>query len=469
MSLGSRLMYHYTARWRCARTWFKSQAPRLRVGEHHHIPPAWVLLHLSAVSIGVALLEPLAGPVYGPSPHDEYIGSLFPMLRSAFTSMALLMLFVTTICACLLYLFLIAAHLHSRWWLILLSICLLMITIYLIGLHGTLAIQIRVGILAYGLAAYVRVQWGRNGGWLISGMVALAILESMLFKEALLPQAPFLPTILQYLVWLAGLIYIQSLCGLGVQEHTARIHSEQLVRDLLAAQEQLRVAALDAEELAVLHERERMAREIHDTVAQHLAAIRMHLEASMVTFVHEPTTARRHMEHACDLAGTSLREARRAILELRTEPSDEQPFATALEALASTWHPLSSDRGEAVCHVSAEVCALPLAFTVKTACYRVAQEALANAARHGHATQVEIEVSVEAQDLCMTITDNGCGFDPDDISEACARDSFGIKGMRERLHLVQGHLDIISAPGAGTQIAALIPIGEILGQRTLRQ
>jgi signal transduction histidine kinase len=97
---------------------------------------------------------------------------------------------------------------------------------------------------------------------------------------------------------------------------------------------------------------------------------------------------------------------------------------------------------------------------VELACYRVAQEALTNAIRHAHATQVSIELRTSGQELELTVHDNGVGFDPDDmLARAREGKSIGLLGIQERAKLAGGQVDIRSLPGKGTSIQARFPLG----------
>jgi len=226
----------------------------------------------------------------------------------------------------------------------------------------------------------------------------------------------------------------------------------------------LRAYALHAEELAVMRERTRVAREIHDTLAQGLAAIKMHLETGSA-FLHEPELARKHMERARDLAGEYLNEARNSILELRSDALDGQVLPGALAALVTSWraaHGTEGTPGDITYRVSGVDQQAPFWLSVppavELACYRIAQEALSNTTKHSQARHVEIELSKEGSELCLTITDDGLGFDPASIDGGPENRGFGIVGMRERMKLLHGRFEIISAPGAGTQVVAMIPL-----------
>jgi len=246
----------------------------------------------------------------------------------------------------------------------------------------------------------------------------------------------------------------------GVAEREARRHSEQLVHELQVAQAQLRAYAAQAEDVATTRERARLAREVHDTLAQGLAAITLHLDVGDTVFDTSPAQARQALRRARDVAQTHLREARWTVLALRTAARPPVPLPAALAALAAAWEPWAgAPRGQATFHADAAVAATRAAPAVELAYYRVAQEALRNAARHGHAQQVAVELSLEPQGLCLTVTDDGCGFDPATVQPR-TDGGVGLIGMRERVELLGGQLDVVSAPGAGTQIVATVPLSE---------
>ncbi len=219
-----------------------------------------------------------------------------------------------------------------------------------------------------------------------------------------------------------------------------------------------------------MRERERVAREVHDTLAQGLTAIKMHLEASTMVFRLQPELAQKHIERASELAGEHLSETRNSILNLRADALDGRTLPLALAKLAPAWRSdsgliasTSASSGTGAAFSVSGIAEndpfwLSIPPAVELACYRIAQEALSNAAKHGRAQRVEIELSLERQELCLTVTDDGCGFDPFAISRDTERVGFGIIGMHERLKLLNGRLEIVSAPGAGTQVVAMIPL-----------
>jgi two-component system NarL family sensor kinase len=265
----------------------------------------------------------------------------------------------------------------------------------------------------------------------------------------------------QAIIWAIGLLCLHIFTGLGVHEREARRRSDQLVKELTLAQEQLRAYALHAEELATMRERTRVAREVHDTLAQGLAAIKMHLETGGKVFNDAPDQSRKHIERARELAGEYLQETRNTILDLRSGALDGRTLPHALAALVVAWRPASGTHGATFCVSGIEEEATfwqRLSPSIELTCYRIVQEALSNATRHGQAQHIDVELSIEQEQLCLTITDDGLGFDPSPLASDHRGSGFGIIGMQERLKQLSGELEIISAPGAGTQVVAMIPL-----------
>jgi two-component system NarL family sensor kinase len=225
-----------------------------------------------------------------------------------------------------------------------------------------------------------------------------------------------------------------------------------------------------ATQMALVEERNRLAREVHDTLAQELAGIVLHLEAADALLDTAPERARARIRQALAQARESLAEARRSVLDLRAGPLERQTLSAALEALGRRF------AEEAGIAVSADVAlgGVRLPSRIEEALYRIAQEALANVRRHAQASAVWITLRLEGDQAVLTIADNGRGFAanvapdaPPALSPASSATNasaqpgghgFGLIGMQERAHLLSGTLRISSCPGAGTQIEARIPL-----------
>ena len=339
---------------------------------------------------------------------------------------------------------------------------------------GPAQVRFFVLIMLYGLVVHARVAFKDRDCLLVEGTVSLATLIGLLvtggtdFEEQLRRTIVALgigtrsPTVLlQFGIWLLGLCFLHVFVGLGVHERATRLKSEQLVEELTHTQRQLREYALRAEELAIVRERSRVAREIHDTLAQGLAAIKMHLEIEAAA--HRDHTVSARLDQLRMLASTLLDETRHSILELRTEVLEGNTLPEALHALARSRSAAEHEDGTTVLFLADDRLSdgelwSAVSLTVTLTCYRIAQEALTNACKHAKAERVLIELSLEGDELCLTVTDNGCGIDMEQIAEQRERRSFGIVGMRERARAVGGRLDILSAPAIGTQVVAMIPL-----------
>jgi two-component system NarL family sensor kinase len=219
---------------------------------------------------------------------------------------------------------------------------------------------------------------------------------------------------------------------LGVAIERARLHARRL-------------------EAAQTEERNRLAREIHDTIAQDLSAIAFQLEAAeaLLDQQAEPERIRRSVTAALGLSRKGLEEARRSVLDLRAAPLEGRTLPAALAALAA-----EAGSGTVIFELepsAASLAALPPA--VEIGLYRIAQEALQNALRHAAAARILIRLEASPERVRLTIEDDGRGFV---TGEAGGR--FGLVGMRERARLLNGSFEIASSPGAGTRINAEIPL-----------
>lgn len=211
--------------------------------------------------------------------------------------------------------------------------------------------------------------------------------------------------------------------------------------------------AEETTQLARAEERARLAREIHDTLAQGLTAIALHLEGALRHLTAQPERAQQRLERALQTARESLEEARRSVLDLRAAPLAGKPLTSALRSLA---RPFTSETGIRA-RVRAETArALPLRMEAEL--FRIAQEALVNVRRHAEATEVEIHLQQTPRGVRLSVRDNGHGFDP----RLVASDRQGIVGMRERARLAGGTLRVISRRRApsGTTVVASVPIRE---------
>lgn len=239
---------------------------------------------------------------------------------------------------------------------------------------------------------------------------------------------------------------VALLIGLGYQALAREAEQrESLVRELLATRGQL---AATEHESGVLAERARLAREIHDTVAQGLSSIQMLLHAAERADPDRPGVE--HIQLARETAATNLADTRRFIRELTPPALDDHGLGGALRRLAvSQW---ATEGLEVNVRVSDSV---ELPMHVQTALLRIAQGAIANVIQHAHASTATITLVIDLDRLYFAITDDGHGFDPAQPSSQTGgrSDSFGLQATRERVNQLGGVLTVDSHPGRGTTLA----------------
>lgn len=223
---------------------------------------------------------------------------------------------------------------------------------------------------------------------------------------------------------------------------------ERLLAELIRTRQQL---AESERAQGALNERARLAREIHDTVAQGLSSIQMLLRAAERD-IPEPGAG--YVRLARETAAESLADTRQIIREL-TPARLGDGLVAALERLGREL----SERSSITVQVDAEELALPMG--IQTALLRIAQGALSNTIRHAQAAQIVVELRGDDSDVSLTVRDDGRGFDAASaVGGTHAADSFGLQAMRERVEQFGGTLDVESAAQQGTRVTARLPLRE---------
>ncbi|MFC8373764.1 sensor histidine kinase [Streptomyces sp. NPDC057239] len=226
----------------------------------------------------------------------------------------------------------------------------------------------------------------------------------------------------------------------------------RLIEELTATRADLARAQHNA---GVLAERERLAREIHDTLAQGLSSIQLLLRAAERAFPGRPDAAARHVESARQAAVDNLAEARRFVAALTPPALEGTTLAGALERLCATTS--ARHRLTARFHLTGDP--VPLATAQEVALLRIAQSALANTVRHAGATIAEVTLSHLGDHVALDVVDDGRGFDPVRLPAPDAEaGGFGLAAMRARAQALGGTLTVGSAPGHGTALAARMPL-----------
>ena len=223
-------------------------------------------------------------------------------------------------------------------------------------------------------------------------------------------------------------------------------------------------AAAQGRAAGILAERQRLAHEIHDTLAQGFTSIVTQLEAAEQVLPEDRDAARRHLDRARRTARESLDEARRTVEALRPGVLDQAPLAAALRTVIERWHDGLDDDIEVTLGVTGAPASAAADADVDAALLRVAQEALTNVARHARASRVDVTLSYLDDLVLLDIQDDGVGFTVDGratgsrATGSVATGGYGLLSMRERLQGVGGELVVESAPGDGTTIAARLAL-----------
>ena len=209
--------------------------------------------------------------------------------------------------------------------------------------------------------------------------------------------------------------------------------------------------AATVEQLAVARERSRLARDLHDTLAHSLSAVAVQLEGARAQWSEDPAAARDLQAKALASARQGLVEVRRAIQALRASPLEDLGLLLALAELADT---TAARSGQAL-RLDLPDRLPPLDPAVEQGIYRIASEALANAAQHAAATTLTLALQLADRRLTLTIADDGVSFDP---ARAEASGHFGLLGMSERSTLIGGELTIESRPRQGTIVRLSVEV-----------
>ena len=236
-------------------------------------------------------------------------------------------------------------------------------------------------------------------------------------------------------------------------DDTDMLIAQTLANQLAVAIENARIFD-EARDLAVLEERNRMAREIHDTLAQGFTGIVIQLEAGEQAMERDADELRGHVAMAKSLARECLAEARRSVWNLLPESLEQNPLdviiQTEVERFAAT---SKADANFTLLGMRRQLPAV-----AQAALMRICQESLSNIGKYANADAVDVTLDFALDTVTLTVADDGAGFDPDAVRIEEGRGGFGIIGMRQRARLLRGDVTITSAPGAGAKVEARIPI-----------
>ncbi len=284
------------------------------------------------------------------------------------------------------------------------------------------------------------------------GVIAVLLLTGAILYAQLAaagaPVSPANPIVWMFLLSALGAILLGMWISAIIGQSRRR---RQLIEQLEATQAELAAAERRA---GMLEERQRLARDIHDTLAQGFTSIVMHLEAAEQALPGDAATLQRHLDLARATARSSLEQARRVVYALRPQSLDQRSLADAIERTAARWQ---EESGIALTTtVTGEP--IPLHPEIEVTLLRAAQEALANVRKHAQATAVQLTLSYMADRVVLDVHDNGVAFAGAAASPLSG--GYGLQGMRERAEQCGGSVTVESEAGLGTTVVVSIPIAD---------
>jgi NarL family two-component system sensor histidine kinase LiaS len=224
----------------------------------------------------------------------------------------------------------------------------------------------------------------------------------------------------------------------------------QLGQRLNRMAEQLKILLRRRQEMAVSEERNRLARDLHDSAKQEALAASLELGTALTLYERDPGEAKKHLQEADTLVDAVRKELTNLVHELRPQAMDSQDFSETLKEYAFEW----SQRNNIELEFNV-IGNFELSLQPRETLFRIAQEALANVARHSSASYAELTLEYGTGSVTMTIKDNGLGFTPE-----APHGGVGLASMRERAESAGGDFTVESVPGRGTQIIVSMPIAD---------
>ena len=281
--------------------------------------------------------------------------------------------------------------------------------------------------------------------WPVVGLFALgtAVLEISLVmtNTTTLPTQATATSAVIFVAIVRSVTFLVIGYFINVLVHRLRTQQEELVQ----ANARLGHYASTVEQLSISRERNRLARELHDTLAHTLSGLSVQLEATQAYWDVEPETARNLLTRSLAATRSGLNETRRALKALRASPIDDLGLLLALQQLAES----AAERGKLSLSLSLPHQMPSLSPDVEQCIYRIAQEALENVVYHANAQTLVIQLTLSEEEIYLKVEDDGLGFDMKHFQET---GHYGLAGMRERAQAAGGKLAISSKSGKGTTV-----------------
>jgi signal transduction histidine kinase len=244
------------------------------------------------------------------------------------------------------------------------------------------------------------------------------------------------------------ILFVAMFAHLRQNEQQARERAEKLMLELEDANTRLAAYAAQAEELAMTQERNRLAREIHDNLGHYLTIVNVQIEAARAVIQSDPARGLDALNKAQDLTQKGLTRVRESVAALRESPVSNRPLSEAIVSLVE-------ETQSSGLVTEFKVIGIPVSLKNKVALalYRASQEGLTNVRRHARASRVDVLLDFQPEQVLLEVVDNGVGA-------ADTGGGFGLLGIRERVQLLGGRLEIDTSVGKGFCLRASVPVSD---------
>jgi len=274
-------------------------------------------------------------------------------------------------------------------------------------------------------------------------------MHQMQYLTAVMPL--WLPGIGQQRIWMHQIAEF-LMFGLSlflVSRLVTTLMAERRTQEKLTqAHQQLRQYSLQIEELAAVQERNRIAREIHDSLGHALTSLNVQLQTGLKLWQRNPEEAHAFLEQAQQLGTMAMQEVRQSVSALRADEQPAPPLQETIATLLQEFHQSTGIPIHSTIHLTTTLSA-----AVSRTVYRLTQEALTNICKHAEATEVRLDLKTESNQVYLAIADNGRGF-----SYPQATAGYGLQGMKERVAAMNGEFYLQTSPGQGCQITITLPL-----------
>ncbi|NJR38349.1 MAG: sensor histidine kinase [Leptolyngbyaceae cyanobacterium CSU_1_4] len=297
------------------------------------------------------------------------------------------------------------------------------------------------------------------GRWVVAGLsLLLFLVHQAQYLQMITPltvlnaqqQQIWMHQVAEVLMFGLGLFFVSQLVSTLLAERKAQ-------EQLSLAHEQLREYALQIEDLAAVQERNRIAREIHDSLGHALTTLNVQVQTALKLWQHDPIAAKPFLEQAQRLGKVAMQEVRQSVNTLRADAVAEEPLEQAIAALVKEFGQSTGMQVSTQINLQT-VLSAPMAKTI----YRVVQEALTNICKHAEATSVQLNLQQVGDRIYLNIRDNGRGFQLQAKPDGFGLPGFGLHSMQERITALQGSFRVETKPGTGCCIVVELPLQEAL-------